>query len=131
MAFFKTRKLGKVYTDGEIIFKEGDVANLVLLIQEGHVELSINGISKVVLGKDDAVGISCIFEPGVRGATAIAVGETRLISIERTLLIKQISTDPSMMYKMLKMSVRRLRQCEAYCRQNMISEETEVIPPLD
>jgi CRP/FNR family transcriptional regulator, cyclic AMP receptor protein len=123
MSFFKTRKLGTIYKDKEIIFKEGDAADNVLLIQEGHVELSINGVSKAVLGSDDAIGISCIFEPGVRGATAISIGESRLIKIERTLLVKQISTDPSMMYRILKMTVRRLRQCEAYCRQNMINEE--------
>ena len=120
MSFFKTRKLGKVYIDKEVIFKEGEKADNVLLIQEGTVELSINGVTKVVLGIDDAIGISCIFEPGLRGATATAIGEARLISIERTLLIKKMHTDPSMMYKMLKMSVRRLRQCEAHCRNNSI-----------
>jgi CRP/FNR family transcriptional regulator, cyclic AMP receptor protein len=121
MSFFKIRKLGTVYNDKEVVFAEGDQAHRIIIIQEGHVELSIQGIQKAVLGKDDILGISCLFEPGVRGATATAVGEARVISVDRKIIIKQMHTDPSLMIRMLKMTVRRLRQCETYCRNNTIS----------
>lgn len=106
-------KLGKVYADGEAVVTQGDVGAQMFVIQSGTVEVvrsSGNGESRVAeLTNGDFFGEMSLFDGEVRAATVRAVGETRILSIDKRSLLKRISEDPLLAVNLIKSLSQKLR----------------------
>jgi CRP-like cAMP-binding protein len=110
----KDGELGKVYPDGEIIFAEGDKGDVMYVIQSGKVEISIKSGSEDILvnrlQSGDIFGEMALFEKLPRSATALAEGDTRILSVDKKKLFTTISKDPSVVLKILEVLSGKLRQ---------------------
>lgn len=104
---------GKVYAPGEVIIRQGTEGDCLYVIQEGSVEVideSGGGETKVAeLGEKDFFGEMGLFEKDVRSATVRAIGETKLLTIDRQNFIATIQKDPSLAFRLLESMSRRLR----------------------
>ncbi len=105
--------LGKMYSDGEVIFKEGDKAEMMYVIQSGKVEIAKDTpsgrASIATLHSGEVFGEMSLFDKLPRSATALASGATRVLSIDRKKLFKTINSDPTLVFKILETLSQRIR----------------------
>ena len=106
--------LGKLYQDGEIIIRQGEVGHCMYVIQEGKVEVLIESDGKeiqvAVREQGDFIGEMAIFERDVRSATVRAVGSARVLTIDKKNFLRRISEDPSLAFRMVESMSHRIRE---------------------
>lgn len=124
------------FNPGELIFREGEVANRFYLIESGNVILESSGrsgdpviIDKV--GAGDLLGWSWMFPPYVWHFTARAVERTEAIFFYGTILREYCERDHSLGYELFKrMSAVMIKRLQA-AREKMLainSNETALLP---
>ena len=105
--------LGKIYADGENIVKQGESGDCMYEILEGKVEVwdesSAQPLKLAVLKKGDFFGEMAIFEREVRSASVRAKGEVRALTIDKKNLLRRISEDPSLAFRILENMSHRIR----------------------
>lgn len=110
----KTGVLGKEYLDGEVIVRQGEWGSCMYVIQEGNVEVIIelddNRVQLAIRNKGDFFGEMAIFEGEVRMATVRALGEARVLSIDKKNFLRRIHEDPSLAYRLVQSMSRRIRE---------------------
>lgn len=106
--------LGRVYQDGEIIIRQGEVGNCMYVIQEGKVEVLIEKdgqeVQLAVQREGDFFGEMAIFERDVRSATIRALGQVRVLTIDKKNLLRRISQDPSLAFRIVETMSHRIRE---------------------
>ncbi len=110
-------ELGRVYGDREIIVRQGDVGDCMYVIQAGEVEVvqAVEGGEQrlALLSAGDFFGEMAIFEREVRSATVRAVGEARILKVDKRTLLRRIHEDPLLAVNILKTLSDRLRDMNA------------------
>ena len=105
--------LGKLYSDGEVIIKQGDSGNCMYVIQSGEVEvISDNNGKEVRLAirkEGDFFGEMALFSKELRSATIRALGDTRILTVDRKNLLKSIQKDPSLAFRIIETLSKRIR----------------------
>jgi CRP/FNR family transcriptional regulator len=109
-----TGDLGKVYEDGEVIIQQGEVGDCMYVIQEGEVEIYLeDGESVIPLVKrkeGEFFGEMALFDRDVRSATVRALGQARILTVDKKNLLSRISKDPSMAFRLLETMSNRIRE---------------------
>ena len=109
----KSGELGKEYKDGEIIIKQGESGNCMYVIQSGEVEvLRYNNGTQVRLAirkAGDFFGEMALFSKEVRSATIRALGEARILTVDRKNLLNSIQKDPSLAFRIIETLSKRVR----------------------
>lgn len=107
-------ELGRVFEDGEVIVRQGDVGSEMYVVQAGRVEVVLESSGKeervAVLKNRDFFGEMALFDKDVRSATVRALGEARVLTVDKRTLIKRISEDPFLAYDLLRTMSGRLRE---------------------
>jgi len=110
-------KLGKVYRDGETIIEQGRTGENFYVIQSGRVEVvqsTANGEQHLIfLDTGESFGEMAIFEKEVRSATIRAVGEARVLKIDRKTLYRRIQEDPILAVNLMRKMSQRIRHLSA------------------
>jgi CRP-like cAMP-binding protein len=105
--------LGRVYEDGEILVRQGDVGDTMYVIQEGAVEIVIekDGRETVLAhaGAGEMVGEMAIFLHEVRSATVRAKGRARALTVDKKNFLRRINEDPSIAFRLVETMSRRVR----------------------
>ena len=105
--------LGRRYGDGEVITRQGDVGDCMFVIQQGRVQVLIerDGIetSLRVANEGEFLGEMAIFDHEERSATLRALGEARLLTIDRKNFLKRIHKDPSLAFRLVQTMSKRVR----------------------
>ncbi len=113
----ETGALGKVYQDGEIIVRQGEVGNAMYVIQSGKAEVveEVSGktVPLAVLGENDFFGEMALFEHQVRSATVRALGAVRVLTVDKKTLLRRIQQDPTLAFRMLEHICHRLRKLDS------------------
>ena len=109
-----TGAMGKVYRDGEILVRQGEAGDCMYVIQEGLVEVFAeeNGheVGLRVCGPGEIIGEMAIFESEVRSATVRAVGEARILTVDRRTFLRRVQEDPSLAFNILRTMSGRIRE---------------------
>ena len=117
--------LGRLYADGEVVFRQGDVGDCAYVVQQGHVEIvrEHEGRATILatLGAGEFFGEMALFEREVRSATVRAAGPSRILTVDKRTLLRRIQEDPSLAFSILERMSRRLR--EANSRLMQLKEE--------
>lgn len=112
----KAGVLGKVYGDGDVIVRQGKPGDCMFEILEGTVEVLREKEGKetclAVLSRGDFFGEMAIFEREVRSATVRAMGEVRAITIDKKTLLRRISEDPSLAFRIIEKLANRIRELD-------------------
>jgi len=118
-----TGELGKVYKDGEIIVRQGDVGDCMYVIQEGQVEVIAeeNGeeIHLAVRGEGEFFGEMAIFDRDVRSATVRALGQVRALTVDKKNFLRRVHEDPALAFRIVETMSRRLRELQAELTQEI------------
>ena len=80
-------EIGRIYSNGDYIFREGDVRNYLCIIQSGKVKITKKTdrgeLTLRTLEKGDIFGEMALFEKITRSASARASGEARIVIIDK------------------------------------------------
>lgn len=110
----KNKKLGRQYEDGETIIKQGEQGECLFVIQEGKVEVIDESGKKEIklaeLGETEFFGEMGLFEKDVRSCTVRALGDAKIMTIDKRNFYKTIQKDPSLAYRLLEKMSNRLRE---------------------
>ena len=114
----KSSVLGGVYHDGDVICHQGELGECMYVIQEGEVELIRREGDKEfclsVLKAGDFWGEAGLLDrEHVRTATARAIGEVSVLTIEKRMFLPQIREDPLFAIKVMRRMSRRIRELES------------------
>lgn len=106
--------LGKTYEDGEFIARQGEQGTCMYVIQSGQVaivrETDGKEVELAVRNPGDFFGEMAIFERDVRVASARAVGQTRVLTIDKKNLLRRFQQDPSLAFRMVETMSNRIRE---------------------
>ena len=109
--------LGRTYRDGEVIVRQGEMGDGLFVIQEGQVEILSERDGEAtrirVAGKDELVGEMAVFERAPRSATMRALGEARVLTVDRTNFLRRLNEDPSLAFRLVETMSRRVRELSA------------------
>jgi CRP/FNR family transcriptional regulator, cyclic AMP receptor protein len=106
-----------LYHDGEAIVREGETGDCMYVVQAGQVEVLQGKENKevrlAVLNEGDFFGEMSIFEREVRSATVRAIGEVRVLTVEKKNFLRRIQEDPSLAYHIVQTMSHRIRELNA------------------
>ena len=117
----RSKKLGRLYKDGEIVIKQGDQGDCLYVIQEGKVKvIDESGETEIMLaelGESEFFGEMGLFEKDVRSCTVRASGDAMIMTIDKRNFYKTIQKDPSLAYRLLEKMSNRLRETNKKLRE--------------
>ncbi|MGB5296403.1 MAG: cyclic nucleotide-binding domain-containing protein [Thermoanaerobaculia bacterium] len=106
--------LGRVYQDGEFITRQGDVGQVMYVIQQGKVEVLMEKESHETLlrvaEEGEFLGEMAIFDHEVRSASLRAKGEVKVLTIDKKNFLKRIHVDPSLAFRIVQTMSQRVRE---------------------
>jgi CRP-like cAMP-binding protein len=109
----ETGGLGKTYKDGEVIIRQGESGNCMYVIQSGEVEVirdnNGNEVRLAVRKEGDFFGEMALFSREVRSATIRALGDARILTVDRKNLLNSIQKDPSLAFRIIETLSKRIR----------------------
>ncbi len=109
-------ELGKVYSDNDIIFREGETGDVLYVIQSGKVRITkkipSGDLTIAILNEGDIFGEMAIFDRLPRSATAMAYGKARILTVDKKKLFQTISKDPTLAFKIVETMSKRIRKID-------------------
>lgn len=97
------------FTPGTVIFREGEPSHALYVILEGSVSLRKDGIERTTAREKETFGMWALLDESPRLVTAVAVGETRTLKIEREYLYDVLSSHFDIVRGILKCLVKMIR----------------------
>jgi CRP-like cAMP-binding protein len=101
---------------GKVIIRQGKVGDCMYVIQEGQVEVIVEQDSEevrlAVRGKGDFFGEMAIFDQEVRSATIRALGQVRVLTVDRRNFLRRIQADPTLAFRIVEGMSRRIRELD-------------------
>jgi CRP/FNR family transcriptional regulator, cyclic AMP receptor protein len=106
--------LGAIYHDGEAIVREGEQGTCMYVIQGGRVEVLRDADGEAqrltVLAEGDFFGEMALFGNAERSATVRALGEARVLKVDKRTLLRRIQEDPLLALSLLESLSERIRR---------------------
>lgn len=117
----ETGALGKVYRDGEVIVREGEVGDCMYVIQAGQAEVLAEKEDREVrlrvMGEGDIFGEMALLDREPRSATVRALGEVRVLTLDKQTFMRSVHEDPSLAFRVLQTMAHRIRTLSAELAQ--------------
>jgi CRP-like cAMP-binding protein len=105
--------LGRDYADREVIVRQGDLGSCMYVIQDGQVEAVAEAGGRETrlrtLGPNDFFGEMALFGPESRSCTVRALGNARVLTIDKKNFLAGIQEDPSLAFRLVKVMSQRIR----------------------
>ena len=112
-----TGALGRTYHDGDVIIRQGDIGDCMYVIQEGRVEIVLEGQRQdstlTILETGDFFGEMALFDKDVRSATVRAVGSAKVLTVDKKSLMRRFLEDPSLAFRLVETMSKRIRDLQA------------------
>ena len=106
-------RLGREYTDGEVIVRQGETGNCMFVIQKGEVEAIAETDGRELrlrtMGPNEFFGEMALFEEETRTCTIRALGPARILTIDKKNFLGGIHEDPSLAFRIIKTMSHRVR----------------------
>jgi CRP-like cAMP-binding protein len=113
----ETGFLGKLYRDGEVIIREGEPGDCMFVVQAGEVEVVQHQEGQEVLlgvlAEEDIFGEMSLFTGEPRSATVRALGECRVLTIEKRSFLRRVHEDPSLAFRLMQRLCFRIKELDA------------------
>lgn len=102
---------------GEVIFREGEPAERLFLIDQGKVKLSMGTpagqeLMIAVLGRGQIFGELAVIDRGPRAMDARAMEDTRVFALESDVFWTLLENRPALARRLLELMARRLRRAD-------------------
>jgi CRP-like cAMP-binding protein len=109
-----TGALGRVFEDGEVIIRQGEVGDCMYVIQEGKVAILVEQdggeVQLAERVEGEFIGEMAIFDRDVRSATVRASGQVRVLTVDKKNFLRRIHQDPSLAFRVVETMSHRIRE---------------------
>jgi CRP/FNR family cyclic AMP-dependent transcriptional regulator len=99
----------RTFKAGEVIFKEGDPATELFVIQSGTVDIQLGNRLLGALSDHDIFGEMALIDASPRSATAMAKTDVTLVPVGEKQFLFLVSRTPFFALKLMRVLARRLR----------------------
>lgn len=126
---------GRRFSQGEVLFREGEPATQAFLLHEGRVRLlkrvRMVERSLTVVRAGDLFGEGALLEGGTRSSTALALGDGVAVALDAAAFRRVLETFPSLSERLVMQLVHRLREAEDQNELLMVRDtQSKVITAL-
>ena len=108
--------LGRLYSDGELIVRQGEVGECMYIIQKGKVEVFVEKPEGTVvlatLKAGTVFGEMALFTKEPRVASVRASGKARVLTIDKRGFFKRVHEDPSLAFRILEKMSKRIQKLD-------------------
>jgi CRP/FNR family transcriptional regulator, cyclic AMP receptor protein len=94
---------------GDVIFREGDPAQELFIVQSGEVEIRLGNRLLETLPQYSIFGEMALIDSAPRSPTAIAATDVRLVTVSEKQFLFLISNTPYFALNVMRIMARRLR----------------------
>ena len=94
---------------GDVIFRQGDPAHELFIVQSGEVEIRLGNRVLETLPQYSIFGEMALIDSAPRSATAIAASDAKLVSVSEKQFLFLISNTPYFALNVMCVMARRLR----------------------
>jgi len=94
---------------GDVIFRQGDPAQELFIVQSGEVEIRLGNRVLETLPQYSIFGEMALIDTAPRSATAIAASDARLVPVSEKQFLFLISNTPYFALNVMRVMARRLR----------------------
>jgi CRP/FNR family cyclic AMP-dependent transcriptional regulator len=113
---------------GEVLINQGDTADHVFIIIEGHAEAFVDGQKVGEVVKDEIVGAMAVFTNERRSATVIASQPCTVMLIAREQFLSLTQNNPRIAHSLIESMARRI---DTLNRQLTAATATDIRPSID
>jgi CRP/FNR family cyclic AMP-dependent transcriptional regulator len=97
------------FNAGDTIFRAGDAASELFVIQSGTVQISIDDRVVETLSEHGIFGEMALIDDAPRNATAVALTDVKLVPVEQKQFLFMITQTPYFALNVMRVLARRLR----------------------
>jgi CRP-like cAMP-binding protein len=94
---------------GDVIFRQGDPAQELFIVQSGEVEIRLGNRVLETLPQYSIFGEMALIDSAPRSATAIAASDAKLVPVSEKQFLFLISNTPYFALNVMRLMARRLR----------------------
>jgi len=94
---------------GDVIFRRGDPAHELFIVQSGEVEIRLGNRVLETLPQYSIFGEMALIDSAPRSATAIACSDAKLVPVSEKQFLFLISNTPYFALNVMRVMARRLR----------------------
>lgn len=98
------------YKSGDTVFREGDKADCLYVIQEGEVEIRLGNRMLKPLKSGDIFGEMALIDGAPRSASAIASSDVTVIPVNEKQFLFMVGHTPFFALKVMRVLAERLRE---------------------
>lgn len=113
----ETGALGKLYQNGEIIFRQNEPGNCMYVVQAGQVEIFLEKDNLEVplrlCREGEFLGEMTLFGSGMRSYSARSKKNTRLLTIDNKVFLRRVQEDPTIAFRLVQELSGRIRELDA------------------
>jgi CRP/FNR family transcriptional regulator, cyclic AMP receptor protein len=108
--FFRDSPNARVVPAGEPVFQRGDPADVMYVVLEGLIEVSVDGVTVERLDPGSILGEMAIVDDAPRSADAFAAVDSRLGPVDRDWFLHLIRHSPQFGLHVMSVMANRLRR---------------------
>jgi CRP-like cAMP-binding protein len=112
LELFRNEPQFDTYGSGETIFTEGSEGNIMYVVVDGSVKLSVTGRSVEKVGRGGVFGEMALIGDAPRSATAIAIADCKLVAITRERFNTLVRERPEFALEIMVVMANRLRSMD-------------------
>jgi|SRR5277367_274779 len=97
------------YKAGDVIFKQGDAAEELFIVQSGEVEIRLGNRVLETLPQYSIFGEMALIDAAPRSATAVAATDVKLVPVTEKQFLYLVANTPHFALNVMRVMARRLR----------------------
>jgi CRP/FNR family cyclic AMP-dependent transcriptional regulator len=97
------------FAEGGVVFIKGDPGDNAYIVASGLIEIRESGRVIERMGPGELFGEMAVVDSAPRSASAVAVGNTELLVIDRAEFDRRIREEPDFAINVMRLMARRLR----------------------
>lgn len=109
LKLFQYVKDFQTYKPGDTIFKEGEVGELMYVVIDGEIDVTLNGKMVETVGAGSIVGEMALIDHKTRSATAVAKTDAKLVPVDQKRFTFMVQETPHFALEVMAMMAERLR----------------------
>ena len=109
---FRNERDSQLYAVGETIFSEGDIGDRLYIVLDGKITLSVGNTPVETIEPGGMFGEMALIDTEPRSATARAVSDTKLVSIDEDRFNYLVQQTPHFALVVMRTLVKRLRNMD-------------------
>jgi CRP/FNR family cyclic AMP-dependent transcriptional regulator len=98
------------YSEGEVIFREGDVGDVMYAVKKGRISLRLGETEVESVGPNGLFGEMALIDDSPRSATAVAVESSELVPVDRSRFEHLVERWPGFALSVMELMAERIRR---------------------